>query len=672
MGSGRLMKIQITMTDGKKVRITLPDGLSDEQIQSEVNAVEAQYYEKYPQKTSYLQDAERRADISSTPITTRDGKVAPVNTSQLGADRVHFSDLLKLENELDQAENERAQKKTISGYYTPIKIKDGKVKPQEFKTYKFTGDRGQIVEFSGVSEKDAYDQAVASGAITPGKTSEERRNALREAAVRQGIDMGTADYAANIAPYYTQAVMGRGTTGEKVRAVAKDVASLPVRGLSGLIDAAQWVTPMSEEQPDIGRTSEEASAEGRIFEPILTSPATGAALMTGPFAEVLAPEIAGAALASRGVAGYEKAKQVAPWIAGGLEGLAATGAGVTLDENYGGSNATVDIAVSLAAPSLKPVIGKISKTGAISRIKNIFKNANNMELDDRQAELAYSIITKEGGYGSPTEVQKKALESLSAQQVPTDYSNIITEKLDFATSPTNVRGGESAKSMVESAKQYVIDKYGEGNKNVIQYYVDELYNAGDIKLDKYKSYMNRLDEFAKDQKDIYNRYTDGKMSRDVYNKRLVDMYQKYDDIPGFSEHFEDIFGSQNKMLAEIDPKGYQEARDALIKARDKMTEDEFMNAQEDLMDKWFSGKEMNDYDFQRTVDEAKLAEAMKRGILTGSTEPFSIVRPLETFYPKVKGVTSSPQAIVTSGQLLGSGARYLPTIQRMYMNDENK
>ena len=636
-----------------------------------VDAVEIP--ETSAESTTYLQDAERRADMSSTPITSRDGKVVPVNTSQLGADRVHVSDILKLESELDKAEQEaddsRAQKKSILGYYAHNKNEDEKIKPQEFKTYKFIGDRGQTVEFSGVSEKDAYDQAVASGAITPGKTSEERRNALREGAVRQGMDMGYAGYAADIAPYYTQAVMNHGTTGEKARAVAKDYASLPVRGISGLIDAAQWLNPWSEEQPDIGKTSEESSAEGRIFEPILTSPATGAALLSGPFAEYVAPKLAGAALASRGVAGYEKAKQITPWIAGGLEGLSATGAGVALDENYGGTNATVDIAVSLAAPSLYPIIGKISKPGAISRIKSIFKNANNRELDDRQAELAYSIMTKEGGYGTAEQVQRNALEALASQQVPIDYSNIITEKLDFATTPTSTRGGEAVSDMVESTKQYIIDIYGEGDKNVVQYYVDALYNVGDIGLDKYKSYMNRLDEFAKDQKDIYTRYTDGKMSRDVYNKRLVDMYQKYDDIPGFSEHFEDIFGAQNKFLSDIDPKGYKNAAEELLKTKDKMTPDEYDIAREDFHDKWFSGKEMSDYDFQRTVDESKLAEAMKRGILTGSTEPFSITRPWETLYPKAKGVFTSPQTIVTGGQLLGSGARYLPSIQRMYMND---
>ena len=118
-----------------------------------VDAVEIP--ETSAESTTYLQDAERRADMSSTPITSRDGKVVPVNTSQLGADRVHVSDILKLESELDKAEQEaddsRAQKKSILGYYAHNKNEDEKIKPQEFKTYKFIGDRGQTVEFSGVS-----------------------------------------------------------------------------------------------------------------------------------------------------------------------------------------------------------------------------------------------------------------------------------------------------------------------------------------------------------------------------------------------------------------------------------------------------------------------------------------------------------------------------------------
>lgn len=60
------------------------------------------FIEKYPEYESQVTWApdyteyERKADISTTPITTRDGKVVPVNTSQLGADRVHASDVFSL------------------------------------------------------------------------------------------------------------------------------------------------------------------------------------------------------------------------------------------------------------------------------------------------------------------------------------------------------------------------------------------------------------------------------------------------------------------------------------------------------------------------------------------------------------------------------------------------
>lgn len=64
------------------------------------------FIEKYPEYESQVTwtpdytEYERKADISTTPITTRDGKVVPVNTSQLGADRVHFSDIYALNKEL--------------------------------------------------------------------------------------------------------------------------------------------------------------------------------------------------------------------------------------------------------------------------------------------------------------------------------------------------------------------------------------------------------------------------------------------------------------------------------------------------------------------------------------------------------------------------------------------
>lgn len=52
-------------------------------------------------------------------------------------------------------------------------------------------------------------------------------------------------------------------------------------------------------------------------------------------------------------------------------------------------------------------------------------------------------------------------------------------------------------------------------------------------------------------------------------------------------------------------------------------------------------------------------EALKKGILTGSNEQFTIVKPWETLYPKGEG------------EGVGSGARYLPTIQQMYMNQQD-
>ena len=587
-----------------------------------------------------------------------------------------FNRLKELEIKVDQSQTSKEQGKTVKGIYQPIKIRDGKVKPSEFKTYTFTGDDGEPVEFTGTSEQDAYNQAVASGAITRGKTSRERKEALTIAAQTTkptpGLEAArfllsgtsgdmaeTASFAGDIAPYSTEARMNYASPKEKLRAFGKDVVTLPVRGLSAGVDALQWL--YNDEEPDVGRTSEESQAQGKIVEPILTHPATGAALLTAPFAEALGPSLAGMYARGRGLTGTEAlegAKVAAPWASSAIEGVGSVGAGYALDENYGGDNAVIDIAVSMAAPSLKPVIGKISKTAAISRIKSLFKKSGS-ELDDEAAQIAYNIIAKEGSYGSPSQVQKNALEKLASQQSPEDYSNIISEKLEFADML------DESNPDLASAKTYLKDLYGKGDKNVVQYAIDDLYNQGAIDIDKYKSYMGRLDEFAKDQKDIYTRYMDGKMPREVYNKRLIDLFMKNEDIPGFSEHFQDIFSSENKMLSQIDPKGFEKARNELLAAKEGMTDDEFYIAQETLLDKWFDGKQMSDVDFGRTVNEANLAGAINKGVLRGGSK-FDATRPIESGWPIVKEAARSPTVIRKAGQVAGETARVAPTLRRMY------
>lgn len=563
--------------------------------------------------------------------------------------------------ELPDTETEKG----IKGMYTPFKVREGKVKPNEFKTYTFTNDKGDPVEFSGVSEQDAYNQAIGSGALSAGSTSQERKNALTSAALDKGTSPELARLYGDIAPYSTEARMNYASPKEKLRAFGKDVVTLPVRGLSAGVDALQWL--YSDEEPDVGRTSEESQAQGKLIEPILTHPATGAALLTAPFAEAIGPSLGSIYSSARGLKGIEAiegAKSAAPFASSAVEGVSSVGAGYGLDENYGGDNAVIDIAVSMAAPSLKPVIGKLTKTAAVARIKSLFKKSGS-ELDDEAAQIAYNIIAKEGSYGSPSQVQKNALERLAGQQSPEDYSNIISEKLEFADML------DEGDPNLASFKTYLKDLYGKGDKNVVQYAIDDLYNQGAIDIDKYKSYMGRLDEFAKDQKDIYTRYMDGKMPREVYNKRLIDLYMKNEDIPGFSEHFQDIFSSENKMLSQIDPLGYEKARNDLLAAKEGMSDDEFQMAHENLLDKWFAGQEMSDIDFDRTVKEAKLGGAIKQGALK-SNNKFDITRPLETAWPIAKEAATSPTSIRTTGKVAGESVRFAPTLRRMYDKPESK
>lgn len=172
-----------------------------------------------PEPTTYLQDAERKADISSMPITMRDGKIVPVNTSQLGADRVHVSDIYALE------------------------------RPQVTGVYAL--DRPQVTEIPQpatvkIGSPEAKSQRTLLQRMYPELSENRGYNA-------------------------------EGTQLLPIRQTLRDIYSLPGRALSTGIEYAQGLSnelfgSEFESSPDLGRTSAESEAEGRTGESILTSP----------------------------------------------------------------------------------------------------------------------------------------------------------------------------------------------------------------------------------------------------------------------------------------------------------------------------------------------------------------------------------------------------------------
>ena len=92
---GDNMAVRITLTTGEIIE-PADKALIQKFAAAGMLADAVEIPETSAESATYLQDAERKADISSTPITTRDGKVVPVNSSQLGADRVHASDVFSL------------------------------------------------------------------------------------------------------------------------------------------------------------------------------------------------------------------------------------------------------------------------------------------------------------------------------------------------------------------------------------------------------------------------------------------------------------------------------------------------------------------------------------------------------------------------------------------------
>lgn len=607
------------------------------------------FLEKYPEYNDQVTwnpdytEFERKADMSSTPITSREGKVVPVNTSQLGADRVHVSDILKLEAELDKAEQEaddiRAQKKSIAGYYTPIKIKDGKVKPQEFKTYKFTGDRGQTVEFSGVSEKDAYDQAVASGAITRGKTSEERRQAAGNAAMRTGTPTYRMEWATETAPYSTQAQLNDASLSDKAIAYAKDVFSLPGRSISSMYDYA-----MNEEQADLGRTSEESTSQGKLMESFITDPVTGAMVFAQPMiaeagpviASRMAPSVArmyskSPTLIRKGIK-LATANNVVPTVPtiAALEAGAATGAGALMDETYGGEDVAIDVGTSVALPVLGPVIRKLGKTAAISRIKGLMKQEG-VELADASAERIYNEVYKRSG-----EVITEGTKSRA-----TRAGEKVTEKL-----VSDLQVGEGvANDLLDEAADDVIGAR----------------RAGTITGKEAESRLGKIAEYKKQQQILLDDYASGEMSDDTYKKAMTALINEYSSVPELNQVMQASMSNATKGMDR-----YSREVAKLPYARGS---EEYMDAANALFDKYAGARQIDPDDWSQFVTER---EAYGRLVQGGAKPKLPTELTNLRSIPELAKWAYTPERIERAASYGSRIPIQLPTIQRMYMQEEER
>jgi hypothetical protein len=197
------------------------------------------------------------------------------------------------------------------------------------KAYDDTGEEGRVVR--------PQETIMAEGAAEKAQMDKNIQSA-RSAAIDS--ESGLDKY---LMPYSAQEQIETGDSPVFSMATLKDAFSLPGR----------MVAP-----GDPSQTSEQR--EGTL-ESIATSPVVGAAGLFAPFA----PYIAKAALPKTAP------KWALPLAAGGIEGVAAIGAGAAMDDEYGGGDVAFDIATSIGLP----VIGQALKIGGRAAAKSMVKKA---------------------------------------------------------------------------------------------------------------------------------------------------------------------------------------------------------------------------------------------------------------------------------------------------------
>lgn len=173
----------------------------------------------------------------------------------------------------------------------------------------------------------------------------------------------------NLMPYSSREMVETGDSPLMSLSTLKDAFSLPGRFLA---------TGFDQNFDQMSKTSEEYDGMGGK---ILTSPVTGATVLSAPFA----PVIGGAALNVL-PKGVQTAKYALPLATGVTEGLMATGAGASMDDTYGAGSAAFDIGTSMAVPFAGPLL----RVGA----QNLTKSSIKQMLIDQGVDATDDVVNE--------------------------------------------------------------------------------------------------------------------------------------------------------------------------------------------------------------------------------------------------------------------------------------
>lgn len=391
------------------------------------------FIEKYPEYRDQVTwspdytEYERKADISETPITTRDGKVVPANTSQLGADRVHLSDIYAME------------------------------RPK--------------VSLNPMGEEVPYEEPVKPTVKIGTKEAKKNRTLLQKMYPETGENNGWNPEGTQLLP---------------IKQTLRDLYSLPVRAVSTGIEYAQGLSNRSlgtdfEVDPDLGRTSAESLEQGRTGEGILTSP-------------LLVPN----AIVGVSTGGASIPLQVGT---GALTGIAS---GAAMDEDYGGEDVAVDVALS-SLPYLGSILNKLPRNASYKAIKGALSKAG---ITGNDAEEIITVI-KSGGYKEADRLAGEFMQS---------GKQLMTSDIDVGS---NILSTDDMELIIDNIK-------ATAGKNPPPNYPKR--SLKEVRID-----IGRLEQARKDIDLMNELLENGSIDQVEYGAKIAELFDEYGNIPEFTQ-----------------------------------------------------------------------------------------------------------------------------------------
>lgn len=424
---------------------------------------------------------------------------------------------LKARGIIVYATAEEAQS-ALNAATSPVPERKGFAISKDGKVGTVTGKMIESLEKRGIPVYETLEEAQAAAVVPPsdGSGSQSRREqagkamALEDekkvAAERLSMYQKEHPTISAILPYGAAALANDGSS---ITAAARDVFSLPGRAISSFTMGN-----------NLGKTSEEFSAEGDKVGAILTDPATGAILLAAPVAELgVGTALAGTAIK----AGMN------PIVAGGLGTvLSAVPAGYAaqslVGSPYGSDSMLMDIAASMTGPVLSAVVGAPSKLAARKLLSKEFAKKGITDVPNETLDLVYDNLYAKvgvGGKGSQAGVGKyisdKATEKaeglLTAPARPAPTSGIL-KGLSTGYAPDIDLSG------VRETVLATMQKGPKAGRSVKQA------QAAVAKVTSFEKEMNMLNKMV----------GDGSIGDAEYRGQVAELLRNYSDVPEIMDY----------------------------------------------------------------------------------------------------------------------------------------